>query len=126
MSTQEIFRFSCMALTSFGVFLALLLFVFRRRRTRPSWRGLILVAAIVNLGGMAFAVVAENAGLQWWIYYTLPALTTLLLPPLAFRMSTREAALYLVLAFLSAPAIHFLFSFSLGWHEYMPFLPIPY
>jgi hypothetical protein len=40
-------------------------------------------------------------------------------------MSPRRVALYLLLALLSAPLIHVLFSFFLGWHEYMPFLPVP-
>lgn len=34
-------------------------------------------------------------------------------------------AQYLALAFLSSPVIHVLFSFLLGGHEYMPFIPVP-
>ena len=32
---------------------------------------------------------------------------------------------YLALAFLSSPVIHVAFSLLLGWHEYMPFIPVP-
>jgi len=32
---------------------------------------------------------------------------------------------YLVMAFLSSPLIHVVFSFFLGWKEYMPFINIP-
>jgi len=43
----------------------------------------------------------------------------------AFALRRKELAHYLVLAFLSSPAIHVAFSLFLGWHEYMPFLPVP-
>jgi hypothetical protein len=74
---------------------------------------------------MVFAKFGHNAGLPWWIYYTVPALATLVLPPATFRFSGKELAQYLVLAFLSSPAIHVAFSFLLGWHEYMPFIAVP-
>jgi hypothetical protein len=74
---------------------------------------------------MVFAKYGNNFGLPWWIYYTVPALATLLVPPIAFRLQRRELAHYLVLAFLSSPAIHVAFSLFLGWHEYMPFIPVP-
>jgi hypothetical protein len=41
-------------------------------------------------------------------------------------MNLRKTALYLFLSFLSAPIIHALFSFFLGWSEYMPFWDIPF
>lgn len=59
---------------------------------------------------MIFAKFGNNAGLPWWIYYTIPALVTLVLPPVAFRFSGKELAQYLVLAFLSLPVIHVVFS----------------
>lgn len=92
---------------------------------KPGSRLMLTVTGIVVVGGMTFAKYGNNFGLPWWIYYTLPALLTLLLPPLAFRMKGREIGQYLVLAFLSSPFIHFVFSFLLGWKEYMPFIPVP-
>ncbi|MGQ0736435.1 MAG: hypothetical protein ACT4QD_22620 [Acidobacteriota bacterium] len=47
------------------------------------------------------------------------------MPPIAFRMRGREVALYVPLAMLVAPSIHVVFSFLLGWKEYMPFIPVP-
>lgn len=85
----------------------------------------MVVAGIVVVGGMIFAKYGNNTGLPWWIYYTVPALLTLLLPPIAFRMKGTETLLYLVLAFLSSPVIHVFFSLILGWKEYMPFIPVP-
>ena len=55
----------------------------------------------------------------------VPALVTVLLPPIVFRLTGRRVLAYLLLAALSAPLIHVLFSLILGWGEYMPFWPIP-
>jgi hypothetical protein len=64
-------------------------------------------------------------GTPWWIYYTVPMLLTVVLPVAVFRMTKRELVAYLVLVLVSAPAIHVTFALTLGWREYMPFLPIP-
>jgi hypothetical protein len=124
MST-ETFRFSIFILVSLAVFFFILRFVMRHRVKRASLPAIAVVSAIVVVGGMIFAKFGNNAGLPWWIYYTVPALVTLLLPPIAFKLSGQELWSYLLLAFLSSPIIHALFSFFLGWHEYMPFLRIP-
>ncbi len=118
-------RFSVFVLVSLVAFIAILRFVTRRRARRPRTATVLVVAGIVVVGGMLFAKFGNNAGLPWWIYYTVPALATLVLPPAAFAFSGRELAQYLVLALLSSPAIHVVFSFLLGWHEYMPFIPVP-
>jgi len=119
-------RFWVFVLVSLVAFVAILRFVTRHRAQPLRIAAVVGVAAIVVVGGMVFAKYGNNAGLPWWIYYTVPALATLLLPPVAFKFSRRELAWYLVLAFLSSPAIHVAFSFVLGWHEYMPFLPVPW
>lgn len=121
----EVWRFPILIVVSLVVFVAILRFVVRKRPQQPSRTGVVAVAAIVVVGGMVFAKVTQNTGWPWWIYYTTPALVTLLLPPIAFRFSWQELWRYLVLAFLSAPVIHVAFSFFLGWHDYMPFIPVP-
>lgn len=83
------------------------------------------VALVVVVVGMCFAKFGATIGLPWPVYYGIPAATTLALPPLAFRMQRTEIAWYLMLAFVSSPAIHAVFSFFVGWHEYMPFWHIP-
>ena len=117
-------RFTIFVLVSLAVFYAILRFVTRRRTDRPAMAHVVIIAAIVVVGGMVFAKFGANQGWPWWIYYTVPALTTLLLPPLACRMAGNELWQYLVLAFLSSPVIHLAFSFFLDWHEYMPFIRI--
>ena len=94
--------------------------VFRRRN-----RAVIVVSLVVVVAGMLFGKYGLLLGLPWWLYYPVPALVTIALPPLVFKMTWRSTALYLLLAALSAPLIHVLFSFFLGWGEYMPFLPVP-
>lgn len=118
-------RFSVFVFVSLVAFIAILRFVTRHRVNRPRTAAVLAVAGIVVVGGMLFAKFGNNAGLPWWIYYTVPALATLALPPATFAFSGKELAQYLVLAFLSSPAIHVAFSFLLGWHEYMPFIPVP-
>ena len=118
-------RFAVFVLVSLFAFIAILYFVTRRRTQRPNTFKVIAVAALVVVGGMLFAKFGNNIGFPWWIYYTVPALITLAVPPVAFKFSGKELAQYLVLAFLSSPVIHVAFSFFFDWHEYMPFIPVP-
>ncbi len=118
-------RFAIFILVALSVFVLILHGVLRTRIPRPSWRRIITTALIVTVGGMLFAKVGQNSGLPWWIYYTVPMLVTVIVPPVVFRMNGREALTYFVLAFLSSPAIHVAFSFFLGWKDYMPFIDIP-
>ena len=123
--SSDAFRFWAFALVSILVFLAILRFVVRRRLSRPSHAAVLVTAALVVVGGMLFAKYGNNAGFPWWIYYSLPAIATVVAPPMVFGFSAKEFAQYFVLAFLSSPAIHVAFSFLLGWHEYMPFIAVP-
>jgi hypothetical protein len=122
---SETARFPIFILVSLVVFIAILRFVTRRRADPPSARVLVTIAAVVVVGGMVFAKFGQNTGWPWWVYYTIPAAATLVIPPSVLRFSPRELWQYLVLAALSSPSIHVLFSFLLGWHDYMPFLRVP-
>ncbi len=94
-------------------------------RNRPSaWRVLATAGAISGVG-ILLGKYGENFGLSWVVYYTLPALATIFLPPLVFDWRLRRSAACVVLALLSAPLIHAAFFYGLGWSEYMPFLRLP-
>lgn len=108
-----------------AVFLGILGWVLRARTVQPSWGLTVGVSFTVVVVGMCFAKFGANAGLAWPVYYSLPAATTMALPPLALRMRRSEVLWYLALAFVSSPAIHAFFSLFVGWHEYLPFWPIP-
>ena len=118
-------RFPIFIAASYIVFGAVLYFVLRRKKNTELLPGILGIGLIVIVGGMAFAKFGQNTGWPWWIYYTVPMLLTVFLPPLYFKMSRREVPEYLVLSFLSAPLIHLLFSFFVGWKDYMPFLEVP-
>ncbi len=117
-------RFPIFVAASYVVFGAILYFVFRRRDRVGLLHRVLGIGVVVIVGGMLFAKVGQNTGWPWWVYYTVPMLLTVLLPPLYFRMSRREVPEYLVLSFLSAPIIHLLFSFFVGWKDYMPFVEV--
>lgn len=118
-------QFYVLVVVSCLVFVGILYFVMRARARPLNIRKVCVVAVVVVVGGMLFARLGAQSGMPWWIYYTVPMLLTVFLPPVVFRMATREYLWYVVLAFLSAPAIHLVFSFFFGWREYMPFLYVP-
>lgn len=122
---SEAERFPIFILGSVVVLVAILRFVTRRRATRPSVVTVLAISTVVVVGGMVFAKLGQNTGWPWWVYYTVPAVVTLVVPPVALRFSATELWQYLALAALSSPVIHVLFSFLLGWHEYMPFIRVP-
>ncbi|MCU1447412.1 MAG: hypothetical protein JWP54_3070 [Cryobacterium sp.] len=110
------------SLVEFAVVLRLVLGAdtFRRR-----WRAVVVVSVVVVVLGMLFGRYGALIGLPWWLYYPVPALVTVVLPPIIFRLRPARTAVYLLLALLSAPLIHAVFAFFLGWDEYLPFVPIP-
>ena len=118
-------RFPVMIAASLLEFVVLLRLVLGREVFRKRIKAVVVISAIVVVGGMLFGKYGATFGLPWWIYYPVPALITILLPPFVFRMHGKRIALYLLLALISAPLIHVLFAFFLGWNEYMPFIPIP-
>ena len=118
-------HFPVLVLVSLIAFAGLLFTVLGHRTTAPTSTSLLSVAGIVVVGGMLFARMGAGMGLPVWVYYGVPAVVTWVLPPLAFRMRSGEIAMYVPLAALIAPIIHVMFSFFLGWKEYMPFLPVP-
>ncbi len=118
-------HFPVFVLMSAAFYLVTLWLVFRRRPTWPPMSRVVWVGAITVVAGMTFAKVGATLGWPVAVYYGVPALAAWVLPPVAFRMSSRETLGYLVLVFMSAPTIHVLASLLLGWHEYMPFLPVP-
>ncbi len=119
----DIARFIVFMAAAFLLFVGVLLFVVRNRIVKPSAQTILALGAVVVILGMIFARYSHVTlpHLPWEIYYGLPALTTLLLPPVWLRMSRWEILYYLPLALFMAPAIHVIFSFLIGWHDYMPF-----
>lgn len=118
-------RFPLMIVGSLLAFVAVLRLTLGRRTFHARRVAVVVVAIVVVVLGMMLGKYGNQVGLPWWIYYPVPALITIILPPLVFRMPAVRTGLYIVAALLSAPLIHVAFSFLLGWNEYMPFLPVP-
>jgi len=124
-SNTDKLHFAVFVLASFVAFLALLKVIVRKRPVQPGSLPLLWVSAVVVVAGMLFAKVAANAGLPPWVYYGIPAATTILLPPVVFGMRRGEVAAYLCAASLMPAVIHVGFSLILGWKEYLPFWAVP-
>jgi hypothetical protein len=119
-------RFPIMILFSILVFIVVIRIVLKKQEFIKKQYRVYILSIIVVVLGMLFGKYGANLGLQWWIYYPIPMLITVLLPPVALKMNLRRSFLYILLSFLSAPFIHFFFSFFLNWNEYMPFWKIGY
>jgi hypothetical protein len=118
-------RFPIMIAVSLVEFVAVLRLTLGRERFRDRRVAVVVVSLVVVVLGMVLGKYGNQFGLPWWIYYPVPALITIILPPVVFRTSPRRTLLYVGAALLSAPLIHAVFAFLLGWNEYMPFIPIP-
>ena len=118
-------HFSVFVVASCAAFLAILRVTLGGRLQKISRKIILGLAGVVVAGGMVFAKVGAALGWPVAVYYGLPAVLAWVLPPRVLDMNGRELARYLPLAMISAPLIHVLFSFFLGWHEYMPFIPVP-
>ncbi len=118
---SDVARFMVFMAVAFLLFVRVLLFTVRGRREKPKVGTLMTLGAIMVILGMLFARYSALYRMPWEIYYGFPVLATLLLPPLWLRMSRAEIVQYLPLAVLMAAAIHVIFSFFVGWHDYMPF-----
>ena len=120
-----IYHFPIFIAVSLAAFHFVLRFALRRRPSPPGWISVLGIASVVVVGGMIFAKYGANHDWHWAIYYGVPAMLTLLFPPLALRMRMREIVEYFILAWCTSPLIHVLFSFLFGWHEYLPFIHVP-
>ena len=114
-------HFPIMIFASFVVFFLVIRIAIGKDMFLEKKLLILLVAIIVVVFGMLFGKYGSNWGLKWWIYYPVPMLLNVLLPPLILKMDFKEAFIYIVLSFLSAPLIHIFFSLCIGWNEYMPF-----
>lgn len=119
-------RFPIMILFSIVVFLVVIRIVIKRNEFIKKQYLIYILSLIVVVLGMLFGKYGANIGLKWWIYYPIPMLINVFLPPLALKMNLKKSLFYLLLSFLSAPFIHFFFSFFFNWNEYMPFWKIEY
>ena len=125
-SSNTILHFPIMILASFFLFFLVIRIVLGWDEFLRKIKPIFILSIFVVVIGMLFGKYGANWGLPWWIYYPLPMLMNVLLPPIVLKMNAKKIGLYLILSFLSAPFIHLFFSFFLGWMEYMPFWKVPH
>ena len=125
-TAHSAWHFPVMILASLLLFLFIISIVIGKTRFKEQFRLVLLLSFLIVVLGMLFGKYGAQWGLPWWVYYPIPMLVTVLLPPILLKMNAKRTLLYLFLSFLSAPFIHVFFSFFLGWTEYMPFWEIPY
>ncbi len=118
-------HFPVMILFSVVVFFAVIKMVVSKDEFRIKRNTIVLLAFITVIIGMLMGRYGAKFSLPWWIYYPVPMLMTVLLPPILLKMNKSKAIRYIILSFLAAPCIHIFFSFFVGWKEYMPFWEIP-
>lgn len=118
-------HFPVMIFASLLVFFLVIRAVLPGQEFRQKKYTVALLSVWVVIVGMLFGKYGATWGLPWWIYYPVPMLMTVFLPPFVLKLRKTKTILYLVLSFLSAPFIHIFFSFCFGWTEYMPFWEIP-
>lgn len=114
-------HFLMMIFASIIVFLVVIRIVVDKQEFIEKRKLIFLLSIVVVVIGMLFGKYGANWGLKWWIYYPIPMMMNVLLPPIILKMNSRKTFLYIGLSFLSAPLIHIFFSTILGWTEYMPF-----
>ena len=117
MSTD--WHFPVMIAAALVEFVLLLLLVLGRAVFRRRTRAVVsVVSLIVVVAGMLFGKYGLLLGLPWWLYYPVPALMQSCCRRWCSCPVSRPGGVL-------GPLIHVLFSFFLGWGEYMPFLPVP-
>ncbi|MDB5207895.1 MAG: hypothetical protein JWR72_2970 [Flavisolibacter sp.] len=119
-------HFPIMIVASLLIFFVIIRLVLSKEDFYLKRKQIILLAIVVVVFGMLFGKYGAIYGLPWWLYYPIPMLATVMLPPVLLKLKTQKTIIYLLLSFLSAPFIHAMFSFLLGWTEYMPFWKIPF
>lgn len=122
---NTVWHFPIMIFASFILFFAVIFIVIGKQSFIAAKSKILILSLICVVAGMLFGKYGANWGLPWWIYYPVPMLMNVLLPPVVLKMKKKQLFIYLLLSFMSAPFVHAFFSFFLNWQEYMPFWKIP-
>ncbi len=121
---DQSFRFVVMTAVTYLAFLCVIRLVIGSQYKAKSF--LINVIGMVTVyGSFLIAHYGNFLKLPAFLYYLLPLVLTIFLPPLSLKMKSDQTLKYLAFSILAVPLIHFFFSFFLGWGEFLPFLRIP-
>ena len=76
-----------MILASFILFFVVIMIVLGKQGFIKKKKRIVVLAIIVIFGGMLFGKYGANWGLKWCIYYPIPMLMNVLLPPVVLKMN---------------------------------------
>ncbi|HBR02841.1 MAG TPA: hypothetical protein DD738_09530 [Ruminiclostridium sp.] len=121
---DQSFRFIVVAAATYLAFLCVIRLVLGTQYKVKSF--LINVIGMITVyGSLLISRYGNFLKLPVYLYYILPALLTVFLPPLSLKMKSDQVLKYLGYSILALPIIHILFSFLLGWGELLPFIKVP-
>lgn len=121
---DQSFQFIVMAAVTYLAFLCVIRIIMGSQYKAKSF--LINVIGMVTVyGSLLISRYGNFLKLPIYIYYIIPVLLTVFLPPLSLKMKSDQTLKYLGYSLLAVPVIHLLFSFLLGWGEFLPFIKIP-
>lgn len=104
-NTESEWHFVVMIGASFIVFIYVIRFCLTKQQFTQKFSRIILLAFVIAVGGMFLGKFGANLGLPWWIYYPIPMMMTVFIPPVTLAMTARQTGAYLVLSLFSAPFI---------------------
>lgn len=121
---DQAFRFLVMAAVTYIAFLCVIRLVVGSQYKVKSF--LINIIGMITVYG-SFLIGRYGNFLKFpvYLYYVLPVLLTVFLPPLSLKMKSDETLKYLTFSLIAVPILHLCFSFLLGWGEFLPFIKIP-
>lgn len=118
------FRFLVIAVFTYLIFLCVIRIVLGKQYKTKSF--LIDIVGIVTVyGSFLISKYGNFMKLPAFLYYALPLVLSICIPPLALRMKSDQVLKYLALGILVIPFVHIFFSLFFGWGDMVPFVRIP-
>lgn len=121
---DQAFRFLVMAAITYIAFLCVIRLVLGTQFKTRSFL-INIIGMITVYGSMLISRYGNFLKLPAYLYYALPLLITVFLPPLSLKMKSDQTLKYFAFSLITVPILHFCFSFLLGWGEFLPFIKIP-
>lgn len=121
---DQSFRFIVIAAVTYLAFLSVIRLVLGSQYKAKSFF-INVIGILTVFGSLLVSLYGNFLKLPVWLHYVLPAVLTILLPPLALKMKSDHILKYLIFSVLAVPAVHIFFSFFFGWNDLTPFIRIP-
>ena len=83
-------HFPVMIAASFVLFFLVIRLVVEKEAFVMQFKKIVVLSLVVVIGGMLFGKYGATMGLPWWIYYPVPMLANVLLPPLVLKMNVAD------------------------------------